>query len=304
MKKLLFVYNPCSGSGKIVKKIDKIVAIFSKAGYQADVYQTQASLDGKKKILSDGANYDRIVIAGGDGMLNELVNAVMKIEKPLNVGYIPMGTANDFARSHRIPKNPLKAAKIAASNNVRKVDIGEFNGRFFAYVAATGFGTKASYLTTQKAKKRWKFFAYAAYALKDLNKKSLRKNCRKMTIVTDDKIIEGEFVFAAISNSFSIAGMKNLTDKHCVLDDGKLEGLFLPLPQKLKTWRLILKAFFTRNYHLPGLMFTSSTKFEITSEPSDWTLDGEHGVEYEKITINAHAQALNIALPQSKRKKK
>ena len=125
-----------------------------------------------------------------------------------------------------------------------------------------------------------------------------------MKIVTDNEVMEGEFVFAAVSNSFSIAGMKNLTDKHCVLDDGKLEGLFLPLPQKLKTWRLILKAFFTRNYHLPGLMFTSSTKFEITSEPSPWTMDGEHGVEYETITINAHARALNIALPLLKEKKK
>ena len=61
MKKLLFVYNPYSGDGKIVKKIDKILAIFSEAGYETEPYPTQASGDGKDKIIRDGEKFDRIV---------------------------------------------------------------------------------------------------------------------------------------------------------------------------------------------------------------------------------------------------
>lgn len=301
MKKLLFVYNPNSGTGKVAKKLDKITAIFSSAGFDTEIYPTKATFDGEEKIIRDGTSFDRIVIAGGDGMLNELVNAIMKLDRPIEVGYIPTGTANDFARSHRISKNPLKAAKTAVGDNIKQVDIGEFNGRYYAYVAATGFGTKASYLTKQRSKKRWKFLAYAAYALKDLSPKRLKNNCRVMKIVTDTNTYEGDFVFVAVSNSFSIAGMKNLTDKNCVLDDGKLEGLFLPLPHNLKKWRLILKAFFTRNYHLPGLTFTSSKKFELTCASCDWTLDGESGGTHEKITIIAHEKALNIALPLLKK---
>jgi len=190
------------------------------------------------------------------------------------------------------------------SENIKSIDVGDFNGKYFSYVAATGFGTKASYLTTQKVKRRWKFLAYVAFALKDLNKKALQRTCRKMKIIADGQVMEGDFVFAAISNSFSIAGMKNLTDKNCVLDDGKLEGLFLPLPKKIKTWRLILKAFFTRNYKLPGLMFISAEKFEISCENCAWTLDGENGGEYTNIVIEAKPKALHIALPQLRTKKK
>ena len=234
-------------------------------------------------------------------MLNELVGAIMALPKPVSVGYIPTGTANDFAHSHGISKKVLKSAKIAVSDNIKSVDVGQFNDNYFAYVSATGFGTKASYLTDQRKKNRWKFLAYLACALKDLSKKRMKENTKKMKIVADNEVFEGEFVFVAISNSFSIAGMKNLTDKHCVLDDGKLEGLFLPFPKNLKKWSLVLKAFFTRNYHLPGLTFTSSSKFEITTEPADWTLDGENGGTHEKITITAHQGALNIALPQKKK---
>ena len=303
MKKLLFIYNPKSGSGKIAKKVDKITAVFSSAGYETEVYPTTAPLDGQNKVLSDGLSYDRIVVAGGDGMMSELVGAVMRLDRPVEVGYIPTGTANDFAHSHGISKKPLKAAKIAVSDNIKAVDVGQFNENYFAYVSASGFGTKASYLTNQKSKNRWKFLAYLAYALKDLSKKRMRENTKKMTIVTDNEVFEGEFVFVAVSNSFSIAGMKNLTDKTSVLDDGKLEGILLPFPKNLKKWTLLLKAFFTRNYHLPGLMFTSSKKFEITSQPASWTLDGENGGEHEKITILAHQSALHIALPKKKKNK-
>lgn len=302
MKKLLFVYNPHSGTGKISKKLNKILKVFKQAGYETEAYATKAPLDGRNKLLRDGKDFDRLVVAGGDGMLNELVGAIMESSYAIEVGYLPTGTANDFARSHGISKNPIKAAKTAVSDNIKSVDVGKFNDRYFCYVAATGFGTKASYLTDQKAKNHWKFLAYLNYVLKDLNRKGLKNSCRKMTVTTDDGIIEGEYVFAAVSNSFSIGGMKNLTDRTSVLDDGKLEGLFLPLPTNLKRWRILLKAFFTRNYKLPGLTFTTSQKFEISSETSAWSLDGENGGEHEKLTITACPRALKIALPSKKRK--
>jgi len=304
MKKLLFVYNPTSGAGTIVKKIPQIIKIFSNANYQTDLYPTKAKFDGKDKVIADYKEYDRIVVAGGDGMLNELVNAIMSIDADIEVGYIPTGTTNDFAHTHKISKKILKSAKIAVSDNLQKLDVGQFDDTYFSYVAATGFGTKASYATDQKTKKRWKFLAYIAYALKDLNKKSLTAMCRKMTIVADNEIIEGEFIFAGISNSLSIAGMKNLTDKHASLTDGMLEGLFIPLPKGIKEWNQLVQAFLNRNYEgSPLLKFIKAQNFEITCDPTDWTLDGEHGSSHEKVVIKAIPQALNIALPRRKAKK-
>ncbi len=304
MKKLLFVYNPCSGAGLIEKKVPKIIKVFESAGYETELYPTKARCDGRDKIAKDGLSYDRVVVAGGDGMLNELVNAVMTLERPIEVGYLPAGTVNDFAHTHRISKKPVKAAKIAVSDNVRAVDVGRFNDVYFSYVAATGFGTKASYATDQKAKKRWKILAYAFNALKDLNKNALKAMCRKMTVIADGKETQGEFVFAAVSNSFSIAGLKNLTDKHCILDDGMLEGLFIPLPKGIKEWDMILNSFLSRNYEKSSLMtFIKAKRFEIITEKAAWTLDGELGGEFENISICACNKSLHIALPKRKIKK-
>ena len=118
MKKLLFVFNPHSGTGEICKHLAEVVDIFTKAGYEVVVYPTQAPKDGTRKILADGEKFDRIVVSGGDGMLHELVNAVLRLEKPVAIGYIPTGTVNDFATTHRIPKNPIEAAKVAVSEYV------------------------------------------------------------------------------------------------------------------------------------------------------------------------------------------
>ena len=59
MKKLLFVYNPTSGAGTIVKKIPQIIKIFSNANYQTDLYPTKAKFDGKDKVIADGERQRR-----------------------------------------------------------------------------------------------------------------------------------------------------------------------------------------------------------------------------------------------------
>ncbi len=309
MKKLLFVYNPKSGAGAINKKLNKVVAELEKGGYEVDVYATTAPLDGERKLIEDATKYDRIVVAGGDGMLNELVNAVVHIPQEVDCGYIPVGTVNDFAKTHKISKNPVKAARIAVGENVKTLDVGKFGDRYFGYVAAFGFGSAVSYTTSQKAKKRWKVLAYAVNLLKGLNKKNLRKVSRQITVIADGKKIEGNFVFGAISNSFSVASMKNLTEKHSVLDDGLLEGVFIHLPKGFRQWCTVLNLLLFRKFHMPTVEFVRAKHFELTVDSTDWTvdstdwtLDGEFGGTHEDIAVDAVEKKLRIALPVHRRK--
>lgn len=297
MKKLLFVYNPNSGAGAINKKLNKVLSVLKKGGYEVDVYATKASLDGERKLIEDATKYDRVVVAGGDGMLNELVNAIVHIPQAVDCGYIPVGTVNDFAKTHKISKKPVKAAKIAVGDNVRTLDVGKFGDRYFGYVAAFGFGSAVSYTTSQKAKKRWKVLAYAVNLLKGLNKKNLNQVSRQMTIIADGKKIEGNFVFGAVSNSFSVASLKNLTEKHSVLDDGLLEGEFIHLPHGAKQWSRVLDLLLFRKFRKPTVEFVRAKHFEISAESTDWTLDGEFGGAHEDIVIDAIEKKLRIALP-------
>lgn len=297
MKKLLFVFNPHSGTGEICRHLAEVVDVFTKADYEVVVYPTQAAEDGTRKILEDGEKFDRIVVAGGDGMLHELVNAVMRLHSPVSIGYIPTGTVNDFATTHNIPKNAVEAAKVAVSDHIGCLDVGMFGEEYFSYVAAFGFASNVAYDTDQKAKNTWGVLAYVANAIKNMEPQHFNQACCKMTVDTGEEILEDEYIFGAVSNSLSIAGMQNLVDRKVVLDDGLLEGLFIKKPQNVIELEQITRALLTRNFDLPCMSFVRAKRFEIHSEPAVWTLDGENGGEHESIVITAQKQVLRIALP-------
>lgn len=299
MKRLQFVFNPHSGTGKIRKQLSEVLDIFTKSGYETVVYPTQAPGDGMKKILAEGAAYDRIVTAGGDGMLHELVNAAACLPESASVGYLPAGTTNDFAATNYISANLLDAAETAVSDHVCALDVGSFQEQYFAYVAAFGMVTSVSYETDQKLKNRWGFLAYVMKMLQSIDLEHFDAACRRMTIEFGDTLLTGEFIFGAISNSTSIAGMKKFMDDKVVLDDGILEGLFICKPRTLLELEQMKKGLIDRNFDVPGLFSVRAERFTIHSEPMAWTLDGERGGEHEFVQIAAKKQSLQIALPES-----
>lgn len=298
MKKLLFVFNPHSGTGAIGKHLLQVLDIFTKADYEVVAYPTQAPRDAVEKILRDGVRFDRIVSAGGDGMLHELINGVLCLPEPMEVGYIPMGTVNDFAFSTKIPRTVPEAAALAVSGKRKDLDVGQFNGRYFAYVAAFGIATNASYDTDQKAKNRWGFLAYVSNALKGIELSNLGANCRSLTIRAGEQVLEGSFIFGAVSNTHSIGGMTNLVAKDVELDDGLLEGLFIRLPRNLHELDGLRNSLMARSFESECMHFVRAAHFEIESEPTAWTLDGERGGEHTQVEIDVVPRALHIALPE------
>ena len=298
MRKLLFIFNPHSGKGTIQKHLAEVLDIFTKVGFEVTAYPTQASRDCVVKIIRDGERFDRIVAAGGDGMLHELVNGVLHLPTPMDVGYIPTGTVNDFATSNNIPKNIAGAARIAASDHIRVLDVGDFENRYFSYVAAFGIGTNVSYDTDQKAKNRWGFLAYAANAMRNMDIPHINAACRRMTITADNTVLTGNFLFGSISNSRSIAGMTNLVANDVELDDGVLDGLFIRKPRNKKEMDQLLNSLRCHNFDSSCMHFIRAERFRIESEPAIWTLDGEKGGEYESATVSTEKRVLHIALPE------
>ena len=70
MKKMLFIYNPNAGTGKLKPKLADVLDIFTKSGYEVTVYPTQKRYDAAEKIQESGSQYDLIVCSGGDGTLS------------------------------------------------------------------------------------------------------------------------------------------------------------------------------------------------------------------------------------------
>jgi diacylglycerol kinase family enzyme len=230
-------------------------------------------------------------------MLHELVNGLMRLSEPKEVGYIPVGTVNDFAFSTGIPRDVPEAAALAVSDKIKTLDLGKFGGRYFSYIAAFGIGTNASYETDQKSKNRWGFLAYASNALKAIELTNLDANCRQMTIRAGDQVLEGRFVFGSVSNSRSIGGLTNLVAKDVALDDGMLDGLFIRLPKNLYEMDRLRNSLMARNFDAECMHFIRAESFDIISEPTTWTLDGEWAGNHTNVTVSTQKLVLNIAMP-------
>ncbi|MBO5667036.1 MAG: transcriptional regulator, partial [Firmicutes bacterium] len=139
MKTALLVYNPKAGSGMIKGHLDFIFAKFQDAGYCVIPVRgaRPEELDHIMKHV-DAMKVDRIIAAGGDGTINQVVNSMVRNDVHLPMAIFPVGTANDFAYYFRIPGDIEQMVEIALSDITKPVDIGEINGQYFINVAAMG----------------------------------------------------------------------------------------------------------------------------------------------------------------------
>lgn len=298
MKKLLFIYNPEAGTQKMAKELSAVINLFTKAGYETTVYPTQSAGDGMQKVITKRNFYDRIVVAGGDGMLHELAEAVLQSSPGNPVAYIPVGTVNDFAASNNIPKNITEAAALAITDSSRQLDIGSFNDQHFSYVAAFGTATDIAYTTDQKQKNRLGVLAYLISAAKVLDIRTVLACCHRLDIMVNGQKISDEFLFGAITNSTSIGGMKNLLGNDIILDDGLLEGLFIRKPHTPIELEQMKKGLLEHDFTAPCIYRFQSEQFLI-SGPDEiaWTLDGEDGGVCSEVTIGVIPRAFPIIAP-------
>jgi len=109
---------------------------------------------------------DLVIVGGGDGTLNAAAAGLVETRLPL--GILPLGTANDLARTLGIPTAIPQACNIIARGRKLSIDLGCVNDRYFFNVASFGLSTKITEQLTQDVKKRWGIFAYAATALRVL----------------------------------------------------------------------------------------------------------------------------------------
>lgn len=111
---------------------------------------------------------DLAIVGGGDGTLNAAVEGLIDAQLPL--GILPLGTANDLARTLGIPTSIPEACKIIAKGQVQHIDLGWVNGKHFFNVASLGLSVQITRQLTKEVKRRWGVFAYAATALQVMSK--------------------------------------------------------------------------------------------------------------------------------------
>ena len=286
MKKMLFVMNPYAGQRRANRYLADILSIFNRAGYRVEAYMTGARGEATDIVRQYAPEMDLVACCGGDGTFNETVNGLLHSEVNIPVGYIPAGSTNDFAASLGLPTNILQAAETVVTGEPSDLDVGKFGDRYFSYVASFGAFTRTSYATPQSVKNA---LGHAAYILGGISELSqLRTEHVKLQL--DEKIVEDDFLFGAVSNSTSVGGVLSLDPKQVDLRDGKFEVLLLRSPRELGELSECIRAVQTAEYNCKMLTFTPASRVTVWADAGmPWTLDGEMEPGHEEVTIeNIH----------------
>ncbi|MCD7804125.1 MAG: diacylglycerol kinase family lipid kinase [Oscillospiraceae bacterium] len=291
-KRLLLVYNPNSGTKTIAKKLSDIVDTFTKGGYEVTVHPTQRRLDCLETVSENcNAGYDRIVIAGGDGTLNEAVNGFIRADYRNSFGYIPCGSTNDFSKSVGIPTRTLDAAKTAIEGVPFVCDVGSLNGRYFAYVAAFGTLAEVSYSTPQNAKNQLGFSAYILEGLASLP----AMTSYKLTFESEERSGKGDYLLGLILNTVHVGGMKIRGVDDIRLDDGKFEVLLIKNPKNTAELNHIIASVMKLDFDNEYMDGFKTSKLTLKCKtPIAWTVDGEKGGEYTESVIEVREKGLKV----------
>ncbi|GGB06349.1 hypothetical protein GCM10011491_38080 [Brucella endophytica] len=152
----LLLVNPNSRQGR--ESLPKVRDLLRQAGVEFIELPQDSGETPSDAIIKRAAQVDRIIVGGGDGSLNAAAKGLLATGLPL--GVLPLGTANDFARTVGLPFDLPAAVKIIAGGKTAQVDLGDANGHPFLNVASVGFSADLAASLTQQAKKRWGKLGY------------------------------------------------------------------------------------------------------------------------------------------------
>ncbi|QTF08971.1 lipid kinase [Brenneria izadpanahii] len=233
---------------------------------------------------------DMVIIGGGDGTLNSAAQALVDTGLPL--GVLPLGTANDFARTLGIPRDLKLAAQIIAAGNLRPVDLGEVNGHLFFNVSSIGFSAALARGLSAKSKKRWGTLGYALAAFK------LLKQSRPFRVeIEHDGIKERvKTVQVSVGNGRFYGGGMTV-EQTAAPDDGRLDVYSLEISH---WWEMLaLVPFLRRGTHgrWRKVRAFSATRLTLhTAKPHDINADGEL-IGKTPATFTLREKAIRVFAP-------
>ncbi|ADO08667.1 Probable lipid kinase yegS-like protein [Pantoea vagans C9-1] len=234
----LLLINQRSRKGRI--EASRAQTLLAQAGFTLLQPDEDETCSYSQLIAAYAGRVDAVIVGGGDGTLNAAAPGLMQTGLPL--GILPLGTANDFARTLGIPASLEQAVKIIADGQLRAVDLGEVNQHLFLNVSSIGFSAELAHNLTAESKKRWGVGGYALAALR-LLRQSRPFNA---TLVHQGQRIPIKTVQVSVGNGRFYGGGMTV-EQRAAPDDGLLDVYSLELQH---SWQLIaLLPFLRRGTH-------------------------------------------------------
>lgn len=299
-----FIVNPAARSGLGKRIWDETEKILHKRGLPYEVHFTRYQTHGTKiarQITADDQEHT-LVVLGGDGTVNEVINGIVHLSRT-TLGYIPIGSSNDFARGLRLPKDPLLALeRILSPASARPVRIGcvRCGGKDRRFAVSTGIGFDAAVCHQVMVSPLKKFLnqihlgklTYAGVALHLL----LLMRPRSMQVILDGKplpVRENVFFAAAMNLPYEGGGFKFCPKADC--RDRKLDIILVSGISRWKALLLLPTAFAGLHTRFRGISIFTCRRAEFISEiPLPVHADGEPIFRQNHMSVRLEEETLDV----------
>ena len=287
-RRALLLVNPKARRGG--ESTAPIIERLEAGGLDVTVEPFEALPEIARDIVRLRNSADLVVVCGGDGSVSSA--AVAAMESGLPMGIIPMGTANDLARTLEIPTDLSEAAGVIAAGHTRLIDVGTVNGHAFFNVASIGLSTELANSLDPDLKRRFGRLGYAIAAMKVLAKAGRFH----ATITEKGRVINVETYQIAVGNGVHYGG-GNVVEESAEIDDGRLDLYSLEMNNLWKL-ALMLRSFRSGTHGAWSEVRTARCiEFDIeTRKPMPVNTDGEI-VTDTPARFKVHPKAISVFAP-------
>ncbi len=299
MKKVKFLYNPHSGRGQTEEHLYTVIDMYKNNGFS--IIPCPLTFDARTESIACGldSSFDHLLVAGGDGSINYVVNHLKTCGADIPLAILPTGTANDFAKLLGMPANVEHAVRAILSGQRRRIDLGCVNGTYFVNVCSCGLFTGVSQQTPTVAKNIFGRLSYIVGGAVDLT--HLHK--MHLDITSDGGDFSGEALILLVFNGKSAGNFKLAYTSE--VDDGLLDVLVVKGDSALET----IHTFFlylsgigtiTRKDYTREIVHLKCRKIHVECDRRELTdIDGQPGPDFP-LDIECLTGGLSVICPENR----
>lgn len=266
----MLILNPRAGLRTHAGRVAQILAVAAELGWRVEVVETIARGDATR--LATHAVHEGhpvVLVAGGDGTINEVIQALAGTTTA--VGAIPVGTVNVWVRELGLPLDPAETVRELLLGQVRQIDLGRANGRYFLLMAGLGFDAEAIHAVEGPAKRRFgplAFLAAGAVA-------AFRMSGYRLRVRADGRTFETDAVLMTIGNTRLWAGAVQITHR-ATAADGLLDVCIFPGRSLWTRLRHLFLVFIGRHDDDPEVTYFQARELLVAARPTlPLHVDGE-----------------------------
>ena len=290
--KILVIGNPIAGTGQAERRIRQFARALKHNGHKVQIFMTEHAGEALERARAIDGDVDRLVVAGGDGTVNEVINGLADPSR-IPILHLPTGTANQLARSLDLPFDADKLANILEQGVIRRIDMGLAGNHRFLLLVSSGFDAR---VVEEVKKNRNNTLGYTGYLVPILKACASHRPAQMHVIIDNEQRIAGcnvmvlkvrqyggVFVFAEEarldSGSFEV----------CVFQQGSLGWMSL-----YAVAGLVGKA-----ADVPGVIRLAARTVRIESEePIPVEIDGDH-FGMTPVDVSIQPAVVPVVVPNS-----